>query len=62
LIRGLIGLGFVPLVWQVLRLPRLVKPSLWVLLLCLLLANVVTVFTVSHEAYWVQAAFFELPQ
>ncbi|HCR81206.1 MAG: Glycosyl transferase family 39 [Candidatus Pacebacteria bacterium GW2011_GWB1_47_8] len=61
LVRVMIGLGFLPLLWQTLDRQKLVRITPWLLLIGLLGFNVVTILTVSHEAYWVQAAFFELP-
>jgi hypothetical protein len=61
-IRGLIGVGWLPFGFLLLGKKQWFRPALVFLLLALITANIITVLTVSHEAYWTQAAFFELPQ
>jgi hypothetical protein len=60
-IRGLVLVGFLPLVGQLIGRPAWAKKMLWLIFLILIISNVTTVLALSHEVYWEQAAFFELP-
>lgn len=61
LVRLVVLIGFLPFGLQILGRPRLIQQSAVVLLGILLLANCVAILGVTQEAYWLQAAFFELP-
>lgn len=60
LMRGIVLAGFLPLGWQVLGWKRLMKITLVILAVVVIASNLIPVFFLTHDAYWLQAAFFEV--
>lgn len=58
-LRLLMVAGFIPFFLESFSLPRLRKIVLPLLFFLVLSANIVVIFSLTQEAYWVQSSFFE---
>ncbi|MFH2118331.1 MAG: glycosyltransferase family 39 protein [Candidatus Paceibacterota bacterium] len=58
LMRGIVLIGFLPLGWQALNRQNLIRKTMLVLFVILLTANLTSILSITHEAYWLQADFF----
>jgi hypothetical protein len=55
-------IGFLPLFWQLVSRPTWIRKTMLLLFIVLLTSNLVSVYFLTHDAYWLQADFFDLPR